>query len=203
VSGRKMIDARIAGETDPATLARLADRRVKASQQMLQEALRGRVTNSHRFLLRLHLGHIDALDAGIAELDREVEAGIAPFRTAVEQVATTPGVKSLAARTILSEIGTDMSRFPTSGHLISWACICPRNDESAGRRRSTRIRKGSPWLKATLVQCAWAATRTKGYVPPRSIPPHPSAAWAEAGHPGRRGVDTYRHLSHAQGRNPL
>jgi transposase len=90
-----------------------------------------------------------------------VEAGIAPFRTAVEQVATAPGVKALAARAILAEIGTDMSRFPTSGHLISWACICPRNDESAGKRRSTRIRKGSPWLKTTLVQCAWAATRVK------------------------------------------
>ena len=163
VSGRKMIEALIAGEVDPAKLARLADRRVKASQDSLREALRGRVTKSHRFLLRLHLGHIDALDAAIAELDREVEAGIAPFRTAVQQVTTAPGVKSLAARTILSEIGIDMSRFPTSGcHLISWACICPRNDESAGKRRSTRIRKGSPWLKTTLVQCAWAATRTKG-----------------------------------------
>jgi transposase len=161
VSGRKMIEALIAGEEDPAKLARLADRRVRASQENLREALRGRVTNSHRFLLRLHLGHIDALDAAIAELDREVEAGIAPFRTAVEQVATAPGVKALAARAILAEIGTDMSRFPTSGHLISWACICPRNDESAGKRRSTRIRKGSPWLKTTLVQCAWAATRVK------------------------------------------
>src|SRR5215813_1296766 len=161
VSGRKMIEALIAGEKDPAKLARLADPRVKASRENLREALRGRVTNSHRFLLRLHLGHIDALDAAIAQLDREVEAAIAPFRTAVEQVTTAPGIKSLAARTILSEIGTDMSRFPTSGHLISWACICPRNDESAGKRRSTRIRKGSPWLKTTLVQCAWAATRVK------------------------------------------
>jgi transposase len=161
VSGRKMIEALIAGEKDPAKLARLADRRVKASQDNLREALRGRVTKSHRFLLRLHLGHIDALDAAIAELDREVEASIAPFRTAVEQVTTAPGVKALAARAILAEIGTDMSRFPTSGHLISWACICPRNDESAGKRRSTRIRKGSPWLKATLIQCAWAATRLK------------------------------------------
>jgi transposase len=162
VSGRKMIEALIAGEKDPAKLARLADHRVKASQENLREALRGRVTKSHRFLLRLHLGQIDAIDAAIAEIDREVEASIAPFRTAVEQVSTVPGVKSLAAQTILSEIGLDMSRFPSSGHLISWACICPRSDESAGKRRSTRIRKGSPWLKTTLVQCAWAATRTKG-----------------------------------------
>jgi transposase len=162
VSGRKMIEALIAGEKDPAKLARLADPRVKASQENLREALRGRVTKSHRFLLRLHLGQIDAIDAAIAEIDREVEASIAPFRTAVEQVSTVPGVKSLAAQTILSEIGLDMSRFPSSGHLISWACICPRSDESAGKRRSTRIRKGSPWLKTTLVQCAWAATRTKG-----------------------------------------
>ena len=162
VSGRKMIEALIAGEKDPAKLARLADPRVKASQENLREALRGRVTKSHRFLLRLHLGQIDAIDAAIAEIDREVEASIAPFRTAVEQVSTVPGVKSLAAQTILSEIGLDMSRFPSSGHLISWACICPRSDEGAGKRRSTRIRKGSPWLKTTLVQCAWAATRTKG-----------------------------------------
>jgi transposase len=162
VSGRKMIEALIAGEKDPAKLARLADPRVKASKESLREALRGRVTKNHRFLLRLHLRQIDAIDAAIAEIDREVEASIAPFRTAVEQVSTVPGVKSLAAQTILSEIGLDMSRFPSSGHLISWACICPRSDESAGKRRSTRIRKGSPWLKTTLVQCAWAATRTKG-----------------------------------------
>jgi len=161
-SGRKMIEALIVGEKDPAKLARLADPRVKASQESLREALRGRVTKSHRFLLSLHLGQVDVIDAAIAEIDREVEAGIAPFRTAVEQVSAVPGVKSLAAQTILSEIGIDMNRFPSSGHLISWACICPRSDESAGKRRSTRIRKGSPWLKSTLVQCAWAATRTKG-----------------------------------------
>jgi transposase len=161
-SGRKMIEALIAGEKNPAKLARLADQRVKASQETLREALRGRVTKRHRFLLRLHLGQIDALDAAIAELDREVETGIAPFRTAVEQVTSIPGVKNLSARAILSEIGIDMSRFPTDANLVSWACICPRNDESAGKRRSTRIRKGSPWLKTTLVQCAWAATRTKG-----------------------------------------
>jgi len=161
LSGRKMIEALIAGEKDPAKLARLADHRVKASQETLREALRGRVTRQHCFLLRLHLDQIDALDAAIAKIDREVEASLAPFRTAVEQVSSVPGVKDLSAQIIVSEIGIDMSRFPSSGHLISWACICPRNDESAGKRRSTRIRKGSPWLKTTLVQCAWAAARTK------------------------------------------
>jgi len=161
LSGRKMIEALIAGQSDPAKLARLADHRVKASQETLRQALRGRVTRHHRFLLRLHLQQIDALDAAIAKTDREVEAGIQPFRSAVEQVVSIPGVKDLSARQILSEIGIDMSRFPSDGHLISWACICPRNDESAGKRRSTRIRKGSPWLKTTLVQCAWAASRKK------------------------------------------
>jgi transposase len=138
LSGRKMIEALIAGESDPAKLARLADPRVKASQQTLRQALRGRVTRHHCFLLRLHLDQIDALDATIAKVDREV-----------------------AALQILSEIGTDMSRFATDGNLVSWACICPRSDESAGKRRSTRIRKGSRWLKTTLVQCAWAAVRMK------------------------------------------
>jgi len=161
LSGRKMIEALIAGEKDAAKLASLADHRVKASQGTLREALRGRVTRQHRFLLRLHLDQIDAFDEAIAKIDREVEASIAPFRTAVEQVSSVPGVKDLSARVIVSEIGTDMSRFASDAHLISWACLCPRNDESAGKRRSTRIRKGSPWLKTTLVQCAWAATRTK------------------------------------------
>ena len=162
LSGRKMIEALIAGQKDPAKLARLADHRVRASQETLREALRGRVTKHHRFLLRLHLNQIDALDAAISKIDREVEAGIAPFRTAVEQVTSIPGVKDLSARAIISEIGIDMSRFATDAHLISWACLCPRSDESAGKRRSNRIRKGSPWLKTTLVQCAWAAARTKG-----------------------------------------
>ena len=162
VSGRAIIEALIAGEQSPSKLARLANHRVKASQGTLREALRGRVTKGHRFLLRLHLDQIDALDASITTIDAEVETGIAPFRTAVEQVTSIPGVKDLSARAILSEIGIDMSRFATDAHLISWTCLCPRNDESAGKRRSTCIRKGSPWLKTTLVQCAWAAARTKG-----------------------------------------
>jgi transposase len=86
---------------------------------------------------------------------------LGPFRTAVELIMSIPGIKNLGAHVIVSEIGIDMSRFPSDAHLISWACICPRNDESAGKRRSNRVRKGSTWLKTTLVQCAWAAVRKK------------------------------------------
>ena len=160
-SGRAMLNAIIAGETDPGRLAELAHRNVKSSQADLQEALRGRVTAHHRFLLKLHLEQIDRLDAAIASMDSEIEAHLGPFRTAVEIVSTIPGVGPLSAQVIVSEIGTDMSRFPTVGHLLSWAGLCPRNNESAGKRRSTRLRKGAPWLKTMLVQCAWAAKRTK------------------------------------------
>jgi hypothetical protein len=156
-----MVEALIAGETDPAKLASLAGPRLKASPAQLREALRGRVTRNHRFLLRLHLKQIDALDAAILTIDRQVEADIAPFRAAVKQLISTPGIKALNAQVVLSEIGLDMSRFPSDRHLISWAGICPRNDESAGKRRSNRLRKGAPWLKTTLVQCAWAAVRKK------------------------------------------
>src|SRR6266849_6995250 len=141
MSGRAMIEALIAGESNPAKLARLANYRLRASQEKLREALRGRVTKHHRFLLRLHLNQIDALDASIATIDQQVEAGIAPFRVAVELVTSIPGVSDLGAQVIVSEIGTDMSRFPSEGQLISWAGMCPRNDESAGKRRSNRMRK--------------------------------------------------------------
>jgi transposase len=161
LSGRRMIEALIAGETDPNALAALAHRRIKASPAELEAALRGRVTRHHRFLLRLHLQQIDAIDAAIDEIDPEVDALVEPFRTAVQLLTTIPGIDALSACVILAEIGRDMSRFPTAGHLISWAGLCPKNDESAGKRRSTRMRKGAPWLKTTLVQCAWAAARKK------------------------------------------
>ena len=160
-SGRAMLEALIAGETNPTKLASLADRRVKASPEEFREALRGRVTKHHRFLLRLHLNQIDALDAAMATVDAQVEANLGPFRTAVELLTSIPGIKSLGAHVIVSEIGIDMSRFPSHAHLISWAGICPRNDESAGKRRSNRLRKGAPWLKTTLIQCAWAAVKKK------------------------------------------
>jgi transposase len=165
VSGRRMIEALVAGESDPATLASLADRRIKAPPEVLCEALRGRVTRHHRFLLGLHLGHIDAIDQAIDSIDQEVEASLQPFCAAIGLLKTIPGVSQLAAESIIAEIGSDMSRFPTCGHLISWAGLCPRSDESAGKRRSTRIRKGNPWLKTVLVQSAWAAVKTKATYP--------------------------------------
>jgi transposase len=162
VSGRAMIQALIDGQTDPARLAELAHRRIRSSPETLREALRGRVTRHHRFLLALHLKQIDALDEAIAGIDQEVDAHVEPFRAAIAQLISIPGIGDLGACVILAEIGHDMSRFPTQRHLISWAGLCPKNDESAGKRRSNRMRKGAPWLKTTLIQCAWAAARKKG-----------------------------------------
>ena len=162
LSGRRMIEALIAGESDPEALAALADRRIKAPPAVLREALRGRMTDHHRFLLKLHLRQIDALDDAITAIDREVGIHVEPFHTQVLLLTTIPGVSDLSAYVIRAEVGGDMSRFPTVANLISWAGFCPRNDESAGKRRSTRMRKGAPWLKTTLIQCAWAAARKNG-----------------------------------------
>ena len=161
LSGRRIIEALIAGQTVPQALASLAHRRIHASADQLEAALRGRVTAHHRFLLKLHLDQIDAFDAAIASIDKEVDGQVEPFRAAIELLSTIPGISRLSAQVLVSEIGIDMSRFETAGHLISWAGLCPRNDESAGKRRSNRMKKGAPWLKTTLIQCAWAASRKK------------------------------------------
>jgi transposase len=161
-SGRAIIEALIGGERNPDALLALVQRGVKAPPERLRAALQGRVTDRHRFLLQLHLRHVDALAATLAEIDAEVDRDLDPFRQAVRLLRSIPGVSDLTAQVIVSEIGIDMRRFSTAGHLISWAGLCPRNDESAGKRRSTRLRKGAPWLKATLVQCAWAASHKKG-----------------------------------------
>ena len=137
-------------------------RGIKAPPEKIRAALQGRVTDRHCFLLRLHLRQYDALAVAMAEIDAEVDRDLDPFRQAVRQLRTIPGVSDLTAQVIASEIGIDMTSFPTAGHLISWAGLCPRNDESAGKRRSTKLRHGAPWLKTTLVQCAWSGCRKKG-----------------------------------------
>lgn len=161
-SGRAVLQAIIDGHTDPEFLLTRISHRVKASRAELREALRGHISAHHRFMLKLHLDHIDALDRAIATIEQEVGAGLEPFRQAAQLVSTIPGMSSVASHVVVGEIGIDMARFPTAGHLLSWACICPRNDESAGKRRSTRVRRGGRWLKTTLVQAAWAAVRVKG-----------------------------------------
>ena len=161
VSGRAMLTAIIEGETDPERLADLSQGRLKASRPAVIAALRGTVTLHHRFLLRLHLTHIQTLEAVIREVESHLGDALAPFRAAVDRLLSIPAVGETVARVIVAEIGVDMSRFPTVGHLISWAGLCPRLHESAGKRLSTRTRPGNPWLKTTLVQVAWVAARTR------------------------------------------
>ena len=161
-SGRRILKAMIAGETNPAKLAELGSTRLKCPRAELTAALDGRVTAHHRFLIAHHLSLIGELERHIAAFDARIEKLLRPLRDAVAQLITIPGVSQVSAQVILAEIGADMTPFPTSGHLLSWAGLVPRLDESAGKRRSTRVRKGAPWLKPVLVQCAWGAARTKG-----------------------------------------
>jgi transposase len=166
------LSAAIAGVRDPRKLVQLASKRIKASPKTLYDALHGRLTEHHRFLLRLHLGQYDTLAASIGEIDGQVDAAIAKideeaapgrgsFRDLIALLDGIPGIADLAATSILAETGTDMSRFATDGHLVSWAGLSPGQNESAGKRKSSKLRKGAPWLKTMLVQCAWAAIKKK------------------------------------------
>src|SRR5882724_12031829 len=161
-SGRRMIQAMIDGVRQPNKLAELAGKQIKASPKELYDALHGRLTDHHRFLLALHLKQWDSIDETIRKLDGELDQRIGrmataaedrtiPFRALIELLTTVPGVSAVAAPAILSEIGPDMSRFPTAGHLVAWAGLCPGHNESAGKRKSSRLRKGAPWLKTMLV----------------------------------------------------
>ena len=161
-SGRAILDALAAGESDPERLAGRVRTRIRASRAQVVEALRGRLSDHQRPLLRIHLGQADAIDAAVAEIDAELGERLEAYREAAARLTTIPGVSALSAAVILAEIGPDMSRFPTAAHLVSWAGLCPRNDESAGKRRSTKLRQGAPWLKTLLVQTAWCAARAKG-----------------------------------------
>lgn len=160
-SGRSMLRAIIDGQDDPEVLATLAHPRLQTPRPTLVEALRGQVSEHHRFLLRLHLEQAESLERAIERIEAEIEEHLRPFRAAADRLSEIPGVSAVSAPVIVSEIGVDMGRFPTVGHLISWAGLCPRLDQSAGKRRSTRLRKGAPWLKTVLVQCAWSAVRKR------------------------------------------
>ena len=166
-SGRAILDAIIKGERDPAKLADLAHGSIKQTKWLvLAQALRGCVRPHDLFMLDLHIKTLDALDEQVQQLGaRIMEVMNESFRDATRRLQTMPGVSLRVAETIVAEVGIDMSTFPSANHLVSWAGLCPRMDESAGKRRSTRIRKGAPWLKPVLVQAAWAAVRKKeGYL---------------------------------------
>src|SRR3954463_5842111 len=160
-SGRAMLDALVAGTTDAVVLAELARGQLRKKIPALREALEGRFAGEHALIVGQILAHIDFLDEAIERLSDAIEEQIAPFARQRDLLMTIPGVKQRTAEVLIAEIGVDMSAFPTAKHLASWAGVCPGNDQSAGKRRSGRTRKGSKWLKATLTESALAATRTK------------------------------------------
>jgi len=161
-SGRAILAALVQGESDPQKLADLAQGHARKKRAELVEALRGRIRPHHRELLRIHLSLVDALHQALADVDARVGKTLAPIKDSARLLTTLPGVSEITAQVMVAEIGVDMQRFASHAHLISWAGLCPRNDESAGKRRSTRVRKGAPWLKTALVTAAWAAVRVKG-----------------------------------------
>jgi transposase len=162
VSGRQMLTALVAGTGDPGSLAELATGKLRTKLPQLERALTGRVGAHQRFLLAQQLAHVDALDELIERLSAEVQERLRPFVAAVARLDTIPGVGLRTAETLVAEIGTDLGRFPTSGHLASWAGMCPGNDESAGKRRTGTTRKGDQWLRAALIEAAQAAGRSRG-----------------------------------------
>jgi transposase len=161
-SGREMLAALVAGEADGAALAQLARGRLREKLPQLEQALSGRFEAHQRFLIAQQLAHVDFLDETLARVSAEIAERVRPVEDAIARLDTIPGVGRAVAEALVAEIGADVGRFRSAEHLASWAGLCPGNDESAGKRRSGKTRKGSPWLRACLVQAAHAAARAKG-----------------------------------------
>jgi transposase len=161
VSGRAMLAALVGGERDPAVLAGLARGRLRKKLPQLRQALQGRFSEHHALLVRLSLEHLEHLERAIARLDQRVDQVIAPFAEARDRLDTITGVGKRAAECIIAEIGVDMAVFPTAGHLASWAGRCPGNNLTGGKRRSGKPTRGSRWLGEVLIECAWAAARSR------------------------------------------
>ena len=161
VSGRAMLAALMRGTTDPAVLADLARGRLRSKLPALQRALQGRFRQHHAFLLRQILSKIDFLEETITQLMEEIDARVRPFAAMLAALDTIPGIDRIAAISIVAETGGDMTRFPSAGHLCSWGAMCPGQNESAGKRRSGKTRKGNVYLRRTLIQAALSATRKR------------------------------------------
>lgn len=160
-SGRQMIKALIAGERDAQVLAELAKGALRLKRAALGAALTGRFTEHHAFLAQQVLAHVEYLDGAIAHCDARIVGHTRPFAGRIDQLCTIPGVARRSAEALLAEVGDDMASFPSAQHLASWACVCPGNDVSAGKRRSGKTRRGNRWLRMTLIESAWAAARTR------------------------------------------
>ena len=161
VSGRRILKALIAGQTDPARLADLADPHLKATREELIEALQGELTSQQRRLLKMHLKLVESLEVALAQIDREIAKAVSPFRELIERLKGVPGLGDINAPALVAEIGVDMAQFPTPRHLISWARLSPRLDESAGKVHSRRTLKSAAWVKTLLVQAAWCAVKKR------------------------------------------
>ncbi len=160
-SGRAMMDALIAGERDAEQLARLARGKLRRKRAVLGPALTGRFTPHHAFLLGQILAHIDELDDHVVQCDRKVDEYLRPFGQEADLLQTIPGIGRRTAEVIIAEVGVEMDRFPSAAHLASWSALCPGNNESAGKRRSGKTRKGNGWLRRALIEAAWSASRTR------------------------------------------
>jgi len=161
VSGRAMLESLLAGEMSPEETADLAKGKLRHKIPQLVEALEGQVNEHHRFLIRMHLEHLEYLQQAIAVLRQQIDEKIKPYEDKVELIKSTPGFDKTSAQDAFVEIGGDIECFPTERHLASWAGMCPGNNESAGKQKSGRRRKGNRWLSGIMVQAAHAATRTK------------------------------------------
>jgi transposase len=161
-SGRAILEALAEGQRTPEQMAELVHPSMNAKKPQLREALRGRMTGHHRFMLKQLLEQIDHLDRQIASFDHRIDEVMSPLeREIVKRLDAVPGLNQAVAQVVVAEIGTDMNCYPTARHLAAWAGLCPNNQESAGKRRRGRIRHGNSWLKTALVQAAWAAGRTR------------------------------------------
>jgi len=161
-SGRAMLEAIVSGNSDPEVLAEMSLRSMRKKIPELREALYGRVVEHHRFMLRELLDQVDWLDAAIERASKRIEEKMHPFVEMLDKASTIPGVQTCVAQRVLAEIGPEMSQFPSERHLLSWAKLCPGNNESAGKHKSEKTGKGNNWLRGALVEAAWAAARTKG-----------------------------------------
>ncbi len=160
-TGRAILEQLVSGPADPHALAQLAKGSLKQKRDELERALTAQVGAHQRLMIREQLAHISYLDDAVTRINQEIAQRLRPFDDTLERLQTIPGVGRRTTEILLAEVGTDLSRFPTHRHLASWAGLCPGNHESAGKQRTGRTRRGSPWLRSALVEAAWAAARAK------------------------------------------